>query len=567
MPSSALSPHYRTQSIDALATEHFDLLVVGGGVVGCGVAVDAATRGLKVALVEARDLAAGTSSRSSKLIHGGLRYLEMLDFALVSEALGERGLLTESLAPHLVRAIPFLYPLQHLGWERLYVGAGVALYDAMASVRGRGGVPAHRHLSRRKIREVAPSVRTDNLAGAIMYYDAQVDDARFTTALARTAASYGAVVTTGTRLTGLTKSGDTVTGGTVVDEQTGTQISVTAGCVVNATGVWHDEINSLATDSPDFTIHMSKGVHLVVPRDRIDSSTGMIIRTEKSVLFVIPWHNHWIIGTTDTEWTQRKDHPAATAADIDYLLEHVNEVLRDPIDRGDIVGVFAGLRPLIHGGSAQTAKLSREHAVSHPVAGFVSVAGGKYTTYRVMAEDAVDEAIKDIAAVAGQCCTASTPLVGAEGFRALLNSAERVADDHGLPVETVRRLIDRHGSSVHDVLAPCADDPSLAEPLDGAPSYLNAEIRYAATHEGARHLDDVLTRRTRISFEVTDRGERAAWAAAAIIAPVLSWSAEQTATEVANYLARLEAERASQTAGDDASADALRHGELIPAAR
>ncbi|MGV9799836.1 glycerol-3-phosphate dehydrogenase/oxidase [Mycobacterium sp. NPDC003449] len=560
--SSTLSPQYRRQAVASLGDKHFDVLVVGGGVVGCGVALDAATRGLSVALVESRDFGAGTSSRSSKLLHGGLRYLEMLDFGLVAEALSERGLIAEKLAPHLVRAIPFIYPLHHRGWERLYVGAGVGLYDAMASLRGnRGGIPWHRHLSRNRLKSVAPSLRIDALAGALMYYDAQVDDARHTMALARTAAAYGATVTTGTRLTALHHEGGAVRGATILDKSTNTDITVTAGCVVNATGVWSNEVTALCGQLPDPEVRMSKGIHLVVPKDRIASQSGIILRTEKSVLFVIPWNDHWLIGTTDTDWTLRKDHPAATAADIDYLLTRVNAVLRRPLDRADIVGVFAGLRPLVQGSSASTAKLSREHAVSHPLTGMVSVAGGKYTTYRVMARDALDEALKDIDTPAGPCCTAEVPLVGAVGFRAMSNAVDRLAADYGLPSQTIRSLLGRYGSETRDVLAPCIADPSLALPLDGAPDYLRAEVLFAATTEGARHLDDILARRTRISFDSADRGVTAAGAAAEVVAEVMGWSAREQSAEVDRYRERVRAELASQNVVDDVTAEAVRYGE------
>jgi glycerol-3-phosphate dehydrogenase len=565
--SSVLSPHNRADAVDSLRGRHFDVLVVGGGVVGCGVALDAATRGLSVALVEARDFGAGTSSRSSKLLHGGLRYLEMLDFGLVSEALAERGLISDKLAPHLVRSIPFVYPLYHRGWERLYVGSGVGLYDAMASLSGnRGGIPWHRHLSKRRLRSVIPALRTDILAGALQYYDAQVDDARHTLALARTAAAYGAVVTTRTKVIALRHENGAVTGATVVDTESDTTIDVSAECVVNATGVWSNEVSALAGEHPEPAVRMSKGVHLVVPRDRIDSHSGMILRTEKSVLFVIPWQQHWIIGTTDTDWTLRKDHPAASAADIDYLLTRVNEVLRTPLDRRDIVGVFAGLRPLVQGNSSSTAKLSREHAVSHPMTGLVSIVGGKYTTYRVMAEDALDEALTDVRATAGPCCTAEVPLVGAPGYAAMKNAQDRLAAEYRVPAQAVQNLLGRYGSETPDVLAPCLSDPSLALPVEGAPSYLRAEALYAATTEGARHLDDILTRRTRISFESPDRGESAADVVAGVVAETLGWSPDQRAAEVRRYLDRVRAERASQAMTDDISADAARYGELAVAA-
>ncbi len=570
MKVAALSPRSRNQDIARLASQHFDVLVVGGGVNGAGAALDAASRGLSVALVEARDFAAGTSSRSSKLIHGGLRYLEMLDFGLVAEALSERGLLAQRLAPHLVKPVAFLYPLRHLGWERLYAGAGVALYDAMATVSGtRGGIPYHRHLTRRGALKLAPCLRRESLTGALMYYDAQVDDARHTLFLARTAATYGAVVTTQTRVTSLVRddAGVGVVGANLLDEETGQTLRVTAGCVVNATGVWTDDIEAMATGAAQMTVRASKGVHLVVHRDRIDSEVGMILRTEKSVLFVIPWNSHWLIGTTDTEWKHGRDHPASTSTDINYLLEHVNAVLVTPLSRTDVIGAYVGLRPLLTGAATSTAKLSREHTITHPVPGLVSVAGGKYTTYRVMAQDAIDEAVTDLAERdrVPVSCTAEVPLAGAEGYRALTNCVPRLAEQAGVSTETVTRLLGRYGSLVTEVIGPAAEDPSLLEPVPGAPGYLRAEIRYAATHEGARHLDDVLTRRTRISFETDDRGAAAAAPAAALVAEVIGWTAEMEAAEVRSYEARLSAELASQALPSDDEADAARNRHLRPA--
>src|SRR6476619_99173 len=313
MLSAPLSAAARSQALHAMAEAERDILVVGGGVVGAGTALDAATRGLSTGLVEARDWAAGTSSRSSKLIHGGLRYLEMLDFALVREALKERGLLLEKLAPHLVRPVPLLYPLQHKGWERLYAGSGVALYDAMSMARGHGrGLPAHRHLTRRHALRVAPALKRDALVGALQYYDAQMDDARYVATLVRTAAAYGAKVANRARVTGFLREGERVVGARVQDVEGGGEYEIRARQIVNATGVWTDDTQGMVGERGQFHVRASKGIHLVVPRDRIHSSTGLILRTEKSVLFVIPWGRHWIIGTTDTDWSLDKAHPAAT---------------------------------------------------------------------------------------------------------------------------------------------------------------------------------------------------------------------------------------------------------------
>ncbi|HKE67738.1 MAG TPA: glycerol-3-phosphate dehydrogenase/oxidase [Nocardioidaceae bacterium] len=569
----ALSPQFRETSLEQMAGEELDVLVVGGGVVGTGSALDAATRGLRVGLVEARDFASGTSSRSSKLIHGGLRYLEMLDFGLVAEALHERGLLLTRLAPHLVHPVPFLYPLKHWGWERLYAGSGVALYDALsiASKHGRG-VPVHRHLTRRGARKLAPSLRKDALTGGLQYYDAQVDDARFTMFLARTAAAYGASVASRARVLNLLREGERVTGAVVHDLESDRTFEVRARQVVNATGVWTDETQGLAGERGQFHVRASKGIHLVVPRDRIRSKTGMILRTEKSVLFIIPWGRHWIIGTTDTDWELDKAHPAASASDIEYLLEHVNSVLEQPLSTEDVEGVYAGLRPLLAGESEMTSKLSREHAVAHTVPGLVVVAGGKFTTYRVMAKDAVDEAVHGLAAVLDRnvpsSCTQDVPLLGADGFEALWNSRHVLAERSGLHEVWIEHLLNRYGALIHEVLELIASDKSLGEPLEGAEDYLRAEVVYAVTHEGARHLDDIMTRRTRISIETFDRGDRACEAAAALIGEALGWSDGQSAREVEHYRMRIKAERESQQMPDDETADAARMGapDVVPLA-
>ena len=566
----ALSPEFRQQSLRAMAEDELDILVIGGGVVGTGSALDAATRGLRVGLVEARDFASGTSSRSSKLIHGGLRYLEMLDFRLVAEALKERGLLMEVLAPHLVRPVAFLYPLQHRGWERFYAGAGVALYDAMSRASGRSTMPLHSHLTRRGARKLVPSLRKDALVGALKYYDAQIDDARHTMFVARTAAAYGAHVASRARVVDLVREGERVTGAVVRDLESGDTFTVRAKQVVNATGVWTDETQELAGQRGMFHVRASKGVHLVVPKDRIRSEVGLILRTEKSVLFVIPWGRHWIIGTTDTDWDLDKAHPAASEADIDYLLDHVNEVLEVPLAREDVEGVYAGLRPLLEGESDATSKLSREHAVSHPAPGLVVVAGGKYTTYRIMAKDAVDEAVFALSSQLERRVPASVtekiPMLGAEGYEALWNTRHDLARRSGLHQVWVEHLLHRYGSLVHEVLAAIDADPGLAQPVAGAPDYLRAEIAYAASHEGARHLDDILTRRTRISIETFDRGLGAVEEVADIVRGILGWSDEQATVEIEHYRKRVAAELESQQMPDDETADAARLGaaDVVP---
>ena len=565
--TSQLGPEQRQAALDRAATDEVDVVVVGGGVVGAGAALDAVTRGLGTALFEARDWASGTSSRSSKLIHGGLRYLEMLDFGLVREALRERGLLTQRLAPHLVRPVPFLYPLKHRGWERFYAGSGIALYDTMGLTSGTArGLPRHRHLTRTGALRACPSLRKDALVGAIQYYDAQVDDARHTVTIVRTAAEYGALCASRARVVGFLREGERVTGVRVKDLESGREIEVRARQVVNATGVWTDDTQALVGERGKFHVRASKGIHLVVPRDRIQSDTGLILRTETSVLFVIPWGRHWIIGTTDTDWSLDKAHPAASSTDIDYLLSHVNEVLVTPLTREDVEGVYAGLRPLLSGESESTSKLSREHTVGHPVPGLVVVAGGKYTTYRVMAKAAIDAVSHGLDDKVPASCTDRVPLAGAEGYAAMWNARHRIAAQHGLHVARVEHLLHRYGSMVDEVLAMVDADPALGAALPGADDYLCAEAVYAGSHEGARHLDDVLTRRTRISIETFDRGLAAAPVVAGLLAPVLGWSADQVAREVEHYRARVEAERLSQEQPDDQTADAARLGapEIVP---
>nr|WP_246361275.1 glycerol-3-phosphate dehydrogenase/oxidase [Haloechinothrix aidingensis] len=543
--------------------EDFDVLVVGGGVVGAGAALDAASRGLSVALVEARDWAAGTSSRSSKLIHGGLRYLEQRDFGLVREALKERGLLLNRLAPHLVRPVPFLLPLQHRVWERGYIGAGVLLYDTMGGARA---LPRHRHLSRTTALEHAPGLRPDALTGAIQYFDAQVDDARHTMTIARTAAQHGAVALTRTRVERYVRESGTVTGAVLRDLESGQEIVTRAKRVINATGVWTDEMHRAAgTDGP-FSVRSSKGVHILVPRERIDLATGLILRTEKSVLFVIPWERHWIIGTTDTAWDHDKAHPAASGADLDYLLERVNAVLREPLTRADVEGIYAGLRPLLAGTDDDTARLSREHAVAEPVPGLTVVAGGKYTTYRVMAADAVDHAAAGLGRAVSPSLTDKLPLVGAVGYHEMWQHRDAVAQRFQVPVGVVEHLLGRYGSHASEVLALVAEHAELAEPVPGAEGYRMAEVHYAVTHEGALHLEDVLTRRTRISIEDADRGLTAAPEVATLMGRLLGWDTERVHQEITFYTERVHAERRAQETADDATANAARLAAPDPVA-
>ncbi|MEJ5866421.1 glycerol-3-phosphate dehydrogenase/oxidase [Pseudokineococcus sp. 5B2Z-1] len=584
MSSTTLSAATRAEALERMSTEQLDVLVVGGGVTGAGAALDAASRGLSVGVLERRDWAAGTSSRASKLIHGGLRYLEMLDFHLVHEALRERGLLVDRLAPHLVHPVPFIFPLEK-HWQRGYIGSGIALYDGMAGVFGRGGgsgkrtVPLHRHLTRAGIQRRFRGFRRDAAVGGIQYWDAKVDDARLVHVLVRTAVGHGALAAARTQVTGYLEEGGRVVGVRAVDLETGRELEVRARHVIGATGVWTDEIQELFR-TRGLEVKASKGVHIVVPKDAVDGDSGLILRTEKSVLFVIPWETHWVIGTTDTPWDLDKDHPVATSEDIEYLLEHANAVLTRPLSRDDVMGVYTGLRPLLQptakgslpgeggekggeggGDPTTTTKVSREHTVATLRPGLTVVAGGKYTTYRVMARDVVDAALADAAPgdrPAGPSLTADLPLAGAEGYPVRWAQRHRIAEERGWSLERVEHLLHRYGGDVDEVLELVDADPSLGEPLEGAPHYLRAEALYAATHEGALHLEDVLTRRTRLSYEQADRGTASARAVAGLMAGALGWDDARVEEEVSSYLARVEAERAAEVETDDEAAERRR---------
>jgi glycerol-3-phosphate dehydrogenase len=557
--SNKLGPHERESALRNMREKELDVLVIGGGIVGTGSALDAVTRGLRVGMLEARDWASGTSSRSSKLVHGGIRYLEQLDFRLVREALIERGLLLQRIAPHLVKPVRFLYPLTKPVFERFYIGAGMTLYDLFSYTGLRPpGVPHHRHLSKRQLLRAAPSLHPDAFTGGLTYWDAQVDDARYVANLARTASFYGAHVATRVKVEGFVKVGQRVVGVKAHDLETDEHFEILAKQVVNATGVWTDETQAMVGERGQFKVRASKGVHLVVPRDRFQSKVGLLLRTEKSVLFVIPWGRHWLIGTTDTDWHLDKAHPAATAADIDYLLEKVNEVLAVPLTRDDVEGVYAGLRPLLEGESDETSKLSREHLVAHSVPGLVVVAGGKWTTYRIMAKDAIDEAVAALDGKISESVTENIGLLGAEGYEAAWNKRSKIAKAFGVHKVRVEHLLNRYGVMTDELLDILRDRPELVEPLPGADDYIQAEVVYAATHEGALHLEDVLARRTRISIEAWDRGVSAAPVAARLMGDALGWDASRIAAETENYIARVEAERASQEQPDDAGADRVR---------
>lgn len=354
--------------------------------------------------------------------------------------------------------------------------------------------------------------------------------------IARTAAKYGAVITTRTSCKKLIKNGRKVEGAVIEDLESKEVFEVKAKSTIMAAGVWTDPLYEAFGIKPGYRVRMSKGAHIVVPGDAIKSNTGVIIKTDLSVLFIIPWGDKWIVGTTDTDYEEDRSSPLASREDVNYILNQANRILEPKLSRSQVIGVFAGLRPLVSSDpDSPTTELSREHVVDHPVPGFVTIAGGKYTTYRVMSEDAVDAAVSDLKRIVPDSCTETLAIVGADGFSVLLNKADELAKDYGLSKEAVLHLLNRHGALFGEVLEPALTDKSLLDPIIPELPYLKAEILYAATHEGARSVDDVLSRRTRINFEAKDQGVGVAKEVASIIGRVLGWSASESKNSVKAY--------------------------------
>lgn len=536
----------RDDNLARLGVGTYDVLVVGGGVTGAGVALDAASRGLRTALVERDDFASGTSSRSSKLVHGGLRYLQNGDVRLVYEALHERQRLLRN-APHLVKVLPFLIPV-FTGKGGLIpkqvaraLGSAMWMYDVTGGVRiGK----LHRRLKADAARAHMPTL-SDRLSWAYLYYDAQTDDARLTMTLARTAAlDHGATVVNHAGVTRLLRTGDQVTGA-VVDTGHG-EIPVAARAVVNATGVWADDLRALDEgDHPD-AIRPAKGIHITVPWQKVRNDIAAVVPVPKDrrSVFVVPWPgldgtvggpgSVTYIGTTDTDFTGDVDDPHCTAEDVAYLLDAVNNSVTEPLDEHDVIGTWAGLRPLVRDASStRTADMSRRHMITTSPSGLVTVVGGKLTTYREMAEDTVAAALGVIGAHvpwrAGRSRTRKLRLRGAEGWE---DQAE--ADRH---------LAERYGGEAGVVRAMIAADPALGEPLVPGLPYRRAEALYAVRYEMATTLDDVLSRRTRARLRDRAATQAAAADVAALIGDELGWSDGERAAEVAAFVASCERER------------------------
>jgi glycerol-3-phosphate dehydrogenase len=526
----------RDEALRRLGTEELDVLVIGGGITGAGVALDAATRGLRTGLVERDDFASGTSSKSSKLVHGGLRYLQQREIGLVYEGLAERQVALRN-APHLVRILPFLIPLftkDGIISRRLARALGSALwmYDLTGGLRiGK----RHKRISADETIEHMPSLRADRVAGAYVYYDAHTDDARFTLAVARTAAAHGAVIANYAGVTSLHKDADGQVRGARV-QANGDELDVRARVVVNAAGVWADDVRALDEDGHPNSIRPAKGIHITVPWNKVRNDVAIVLPVPKDrrSVFVVPWGDLTYVGTTDTDYDGALDDPQCTPDDIAYLLGALNVAIGEPVDESDVLGTWAGLRPLLRAATdKRTADLSRTHDVRRSDSGMITVTGGKLTTYRRMAADTV-HAVDASLGTRRRCRTKRVPLIGAEGFEAPPPGLEPSRHEH---------LAGRYGTEAGLVEALIDDDPRLGEPLVPGLPYLRAEAVHAVRHEMARTLDDALTRRTRARLLARDDSAAAADDVAKLIAPELGWDDAERARQVKEYRASIAAER------------------------
>jgi len=538
----------RTANVERLARERFDVLVIGGGITGAGVALDAAARGYRVALIEKVDFASGTSSKSTKLAHGGIRYLPQFDLAMVHEALVERGLMVRH-APFLVRPQPFILPVyEHMRWPSglpvrpptdfglgFVLDIGLWMYDLMA---GRLNIGRHKSISAKETLRRAPRLRSTGLKKAFLYYDAQTNDAQLTVTVLRTAAQFGAVVTNYTEVTGFTRAQGKLNGAVVRDVLTNQGCSVSARHIINAAGVFAEHVAALTGDESKATIEPSKGIHLVVARERLQITDTAVVLPETEdgrILYVIPWSARAVIGTTDTG-SGDLDDPQASPEDIAYLLKHVNDYLEVNLTHDDILSVYAGYRPLVKSRGARAADLSRTHVVLQENNGMVTIVGGKLTTYRRMAQDTVDVIAKRDGMPISHP-TQKLLLAGAIGWRDAKREIEARGRQLGLAPEIVEHLACNFGSNASAVLDLIDEDESLRERLVPDLPYLRAEVVYACRAEMAMTLEDVLARRTRIILEDAERGAGVAPEVAAMMARELGWSSDQTRAQVEQYRA------------------------------
>ena len=540
----------RSDALRRLESTDFDVVVIGGGITGVGCALDAASRGLRVALIERDDFASGTSSKSSKLVHGGIRYLQQGDIRLVYEALAERQILRRN-APHLVKVLPFLIPIfstKGVVNRKLARAMGTAMwmYDLTGGLRiGK----MHKRVSKKQALEWFPTLPADKLMPSYLYYDAEADDARLVVTVARTAAlRFDATLVNRTEVVDLRKDSNGNVNGVTVKAD-GRTFTVSAKAVVNAAGVWSDDVRALDEAEHPRSIRPAKGVHITVPWSKVRNTVAAVIPVpgDKRSVFVVPWGQFTFVGTTDTDYTGPIDDPQCNENDVEYLLRALNGSITETVTTDDILGTWAGLRPLVADpeASGRTADLSRRHKVRRSDSGVVTITGGKLTTYREMAADTIDEVLSEvldadrITRFRRRSKTKHIKIHGANGYEDLVDSADTISPLGG---DQVRRLANRYGSDATTVLAIAESDQSLAEPLVPGLHYLRAEAIFAVRYEMATTVDDILSRRTRARLETRDASADAAAAVAALLAPELGWDEAEQARQVADYRARIDEE-------------------------
>ncbi len=538
MTNATLETLSRKTQIEALRKGTFDLLIIGGGATGAGAALDAASRGLKVAVIDKADFASGTSSKSTKLIHGGVRYLEQafksLDWghlALVKEALAERKTLL-TIAPHLTRSLPLLIPL-YKRWQIPYYYAGLLCYDLLAGFRGIG---RSFYMSVDKIKASFTSLKFDGMKGGIVYYDGQFNDARMNVELALTAQKHGAVIANYVSVDGFIKEGDKIAGCKMTDSVTGESFDVSATCVINATGPYTDKLREMDDAEAVPMVRTSAGTHIMVRGGIAPDDLGMLIpeTTDGRVVFVLPWEGVTLIGTTDAE-APLEDDPKAQEEDIAFLLEQTNMYLSEDLTREDVLSAWTGLRPLVTAPDESTAKLSRSHVIHTSESGLITITGGKWTTYRNMAQDAVDAALKEAGLQAGECVTATTQTIGAQGYGDAVYALGKMALDENITAH----LLHNYGANAPMVIVLAKEFPEGMERLAAGYEYIQAEVVYAVRYEMAQTISDVMSRRLRLSFVDSDAARAALPVVAKIMAKELGWKAAQVKEQVAKAEALL----------------------------
>lgn len=519
MPATSDPRVARRERVDALASRMFDVLVIGGGITGCGIAHEASRRGLSVALVEREDFASGTSSRSSRLVHGGVRYLEHGHLHLVFEASAERRRLLR-LAPHLVHPLEFTWPV-YAGARiaRWKLDAGLTLYDALALFRNVG---RHHRLSRTTVRTHEPRLRTDGLLGGASYFDAATNDARLTLANAIAAIELDAIVVNHAEVLSLLIDGGQVRGAVVRDVIGQTDHAVRARTVVNATGPWSDDIRHMDGER-GVAVRGSKGVHIAVPRARVGNRGALTLLSNRDgrVLFVLPAESDAIIGTTDTYTSESPAEVRASGEDVQYLLDAANAFFPEArLAPSDVISAWAGIRPLMPAPGATPGSASREHQIMTSAQGLITITGGKLTTYRVMARQVVDEALAHLGQPATHHARSEESLPGGdlESLDATVRAAEQATSD----TQLARHLVFSHGSRWRSVWSEIQRGDGSTRLVADLP-YTTGELRYAIRHELACTLADLLIRRTHLAFETRDHGSSVAGAAAAIAGPLLGW--------------------------------------------